>query len=74
MNIADKIREVLDEQGRNQKWLYEEMKKLMAINKVKATGYKNFNKKMNEDKFSSHELIYIAKLLNINLNEYKKLI
>lgn len=73
MNIAEKIKEILVQQGRSQLWLYEEMRKLMP-DAVKVTGYKNFNKKMNEDKLSSHELIYIAKLLNINLNEYKKLI
>ena len=74
MNISEKIKKVLNEQGRSQMWLYEEMKKLMTSKGFKVKGYKNFNKKVNEDKLSSHELIFIGKIIGINLNDYKKLI
>lgn len=63
MNIGKYILKVLDEQGRSQTWLAEQMN----------INVKTFSGKLKRDFITGDELLKIAKLLNINLEELKEI-
>ncbi|NBI07545.1 hypothetical protein [Senegalia massiliensis] len=73
MNVAKKVQIILKEQGRTQKWLYEQIISLVKIEEgenLQVTGYKNFNRKMIKDKLTAQEIIYIMKVLEINVMSF----
>lgn len=62
MNVAEYILEILEKQERPKAWLAEK------INITKQT----IQYKFNNNSFTAEELIKIAKVLNINLEELKE--
>ena len=61
MDIGEYIQKVLDEQGRSQVWLADKI----------GIHDKTFSGKLKRNSISGEELLRIAKVLNINLEELK---
>lgn len=70
-NIGRFILKVLENQGRKQKWLYEQYVEVLKTIGEEPVGYKAFNRKINEDKLSAKELVIIATILDCDLNKIK---
>lgn len=62
MNIGEYIQKVLDEQGRSQVWLADQI----------GIHDKTFSGKLKRNSISGEELLRIAKVLGINLEELKR--
>ena len=61
MNLAEHIEKAIEEQGRTKTWVADQ-------SKIK---YKTFVDKITWNRFTGEELLRIAKVLNINLEELK---
>lgn len=61
MDIGEYIQKVLDEQGRSQVWLADKIR----------MNDKTFSGKLKRNSISGEELLRIAKVLGINLEELK---
>jgi len=61
MDLGEYIANVIEEQGRTKTWVAEKS----------GIKYKTFVDKLINNRFSGEELLRIAKVLNINLEELK---
>lgn len=61
MNLGEYITNVIEDQGRTKIWVAEQSE----------INYKTFVDKLTRDSFTGKELLKIAKVLNINLEELK---
>lgn len=61
MHLGNYITEILQQQGRSKKWLAEQT----------GIKLKTFYNKIDNDTFTAHELLDIANVLDIDLNELK---
>ncbi len=62
MNLGEHISNIIEQQGRTKVWVAEQS----------GINYKTFVDKLTRDTITGKELLRIAKLLNINLEELKK--
>lgn len=61
MNLGEYIASVIERQGRTKTWVSDKS----------GINYKTFVDKLNRDSITGKELLRIAKVLNINLEELK---
>jgi hypothetical protein len=64
MKICEYIDEIIEEQGRRKDWVAERS----------GIKYKTFLDKLDKDTFTAYELVSLGKLLDIDLNDMKKVI
>jgi len=62
MNLGEYISNIINQQGRTKVWVAEKSN----------INYKTFVDKLTRDTITGKELLRIAKVLNINLEELKK--
>lgn len=68
MTVSEFIKNNLE--GRTLKYVYKEIKKTHT----QYTSYENFIKKMTGDRLTAYDLIYICKVLNIDINVFKNIV
>jgi len=61
MNLGERIANVIEQQGRTKTWVAEQS----------GIKYKTFVDKIMRNSFSGEDLLRVAKVLNINLEELK---
>lgn len=64
MKLSEYIAKIIEDQGRNKNWVADQS----------GIKYKTFIDKLANNRFTGEELIQIAKVLNIDLNELKEII
>lgn len=69
MNIGNYIELKLKNAKKNKKWLNEEINKLLQFDGKKPGSYTWLTEKIKEDNLSSHDLMYIAIILNLDMNK-----
>ena len=64
MNLGKYIEDIIEKQGRTKTWVADQS----------DINYKTFIDKLTRDSFTGKELLRIANVLNINLEDLKELI
>jgi hypothetical protein len=74
MKINEFIINILKSEGRKINWLYDQYIGYMISIGENYTGYKAFNRRLNEDKLTAIDLVIISHILSLDIYDLTKTI